>query len=322
MYFCMSDYKYDLLEMNCDDALSSDKSALNIKSGSEKNKAHYIGHRARLRQKLLNNGADSIPDYELLEMILTIALPRMDVKPLAKKLLNKFGNFAEVINASPDDLSKISGVKETTIAVLKIIQGAIVRVLKTELKQMPVINNWDKLIDYCRLNISYEPNEQFRVLYLDSKLKLISDELQQQGTINYAVVYPREVVKQAVSNGATGAFRVQATVQRTINGETEIKQSYATVYLVDFTINGDETHIAGTNATATYNGREYDVLHGYVNATNALDFNYSINPEEYSYDVNDIEEAEAVFELEEKLYRSKGLEISFLDFNARFNERL
>lgn len=204
----MSDYKYDLLEMNCDDALSSDKSALNIKSGSEKNKAHYIGHRARLRQKLLNNGADSIPDYELLEMILTIALPRMDVKPLAKKLLDKFGNFAEVINASPDDLSKISGVKETTIAVLKIIQGAIVRVLKTELKQMPVINNWDKLIDYCRLNIAYEPNEQFRVLYLDSKLKLISDELQQQGTINYAVVYPREVVKQAVSNGATGIILV------------------------------------------------------------------------------------------------------------------
>lgn len=110
----------------------------------------------------------------------------------------------------------------------------------------------------------------------------------------------RTSVLSTVSNGATGAFRVQATVQRTINGETEIKQSYATVYLVDFTINGDETHIAGTNATATYNGREYDVLHGYVNATNALDFNYSINPEEYSYDVNDIEEAEAVLELEEK----------------------
>ena len=110
----------------------------------------------------------------------------------------------------------------------------------------------------------------------------------------------RTSVLSTVSNGATGAFRVQATVQRTINGETEIKQSYATVYLVDFTINGDETHIAGTNATATYNGREYDVLHGYVNATNALDFNYSINPEEYSYDVNDIEEADAVFELEEK----------------------
>ena len=110
----------------------------------------------------------------------------------------------------------------------------------------------------------------------------------------------RTSVLSTVSNGATGAFRVQATVQRTINGETEIKQSYATVYLVDFTINGDETHIAGTNVTATYNGREYDVLHGYVNATNALDFNYSINPEEYSYDVNDIEEADAVFELEEK----------------------
>ncbi len=110
----------------------------------------------------------------------------------------------------------------------------------------------------------------------------------------------RTSVLSTVSSGATGAFRVQATVQRTINGETEIKQSYATVYLVDFTINGDETHIAGTNATATYNGREYDVLHGYVNATNALDFNYSINPEEYSYDVNDIEEADAVFELEEK----------------------
>ena len=110
----------------------------------------------------------------------------------------------------------------------------------------------------------------------------------------------RTSVLSTVSNGTTGAFRVQATVQRTINGETEIKQSYATVYLVDFTINGDETHIAGTNATATYNGREYDVLHGYVNATNALDFNYSINPEEYSYDVNDIEEAKAVLELEEK----------------------
>lgn len=110
----------------------------------------------------------------------------------------------------------------------------------------------------------------------------------------------RTSVLSTVSSGATGAFRVQATVQRTISGETEIKQSYATVYLVDFTINADETHIAGTSSTATYNGREYDVLHGYVNATNALDFNYSISPEEYSYDVNNIEEAEAVLELEEK----------------------
>lgn len=111
----------------------------------------------------------------------------------------------------------------------------------------------------------------------------------------------RTSVLSTIANGEdTGAFRVQATVQRTIGGETEIKQSYATVYLVDFTIDANETHIAGTNSTATYNGQTYDVLHGYVNATNALDFNYSINPEEYSYDANNIEEAEAVFDLEQK----------------------
>jgi len=161
------------------------------------------GHRQRLRERFLKSGANALADYELLEMMLFAASPRSDTKPLAKNLLAHFGDFAKVIHASPNDLEKISGISIAAIASIKIIHAASERMLKTEAAQGQIIQTWTALLDYCRVSMGHKKVEEFRVLFLNHKNALISDELQQYGTVSHAPVYPREVVKRALELSAS-----------------------------------------------------------------------------------------------------------------------
>lgn len=171
-------------------------------------KPHHSGHRERLRERFLKGGADALPDYELLEMLLFLAQPRRDVKPLAKALIQRFGSFAEAISAEPRALAQVEGVGDVAIAALKTVQAAAVRLARESVLERPVLGNWQKLIDYCRSSMAYEPTERFRVLYLNRRNALIADEVQQKGTVDHTPVYPREVVKRALELGATALIMV------------------------------------------------------------------------------------------------------------------
>ena len=169
---------------------------------------HYLGHRERLRKKLLECSNNTFADYELLELLLMIAIPRRDVKPLAKELLQKFSTFAGVINAPQSELLKIKGIGETTIAMFKIIRFSMTKTLKDKVEERSVISNWKELIDYCQLNIGNKPTEEFHVLYLDTKCRLIKDEIHSSGTINTSSVYPREIIKRVLEIGASSIIIV------------------------------------------------------------------------------------------------------------------
>jgi len=171
-------------------------------------KPHYSGHRKRLRERFLKSGAESLPDYELLEMILFPARPVGDVKPMAKALLAKFGGFGQVLLAAPTELAKVEGVGEAAIVAIKVAKAAAERLIKTEVAQKPVIRNWDQLLQYCKLQFGHNINEEFHVLFLNQKLELIADECQQKGTINHTPVYPREVVRRALELGASSLILV------------------------------------------------------------------------------------------------------------------
>jgi len=171
-------------------------------------KPHYHGHRQRLRERLLQAGADALPDYEILELVLCNARPRVDVKPLAKELLAKFGSFAEVISASPARLREVEGVGEAAIAEFKIIEAAAKRMARTELKRRTVLSSWSAVLDYCRTAMAFADTEALRILFLDKKNQLIADEEQQKGTVDHTPVYPREVVKRALELSATAVILV------------------------------------------------------------------------------------------------------------------
>jgi DNA repair protein RadC len=167
---------------------------------------HYHGH--RLRERFRGAGADALSDYELLEMVLFRALPRGDVKPLAKSLIKKFGSFAEVVHAPATRLREIDGVGEATITELKLIAAAANRVAKGQMQQRTMLSSWNEVIDYCRTSMAFADKEQFRILFLDKRNQLISDEVQQVGTVDHTPVYPREVIKRALELSATAIILV------------------------------------------------------------------------------------------------------------------
>jgi len=156
----------------------------------------------------MNGGGDALPDYELLELVIAQAIPRGDVKPLAKDLITRFGGFSEVISAEPARLAEVKGVGPALISQFKIVQEAAKRLARGKVLKRPVLASWDALIDYCSIAMSHNPVEQARVLYLDKKNVLIADEIQQQGTIDHTPIYPREVVKRALYLGATAMILV------------------------------------------------------------------------------------------------------------------
>lgn len=167
-----------------------------------------IGHRKRLRDRLLKSGGDALQDYELLEMVLFAAMPRGDAKPLAKRLIDRFGGFAGSIAADQQALRTIDGMGDAGIAALKVVEAAAQRLGRESVIDKPVLSNWDRLIDYCRMQIGRSTREHFRILFLNRRNVLIADEEQQRGTVDHTPVYPREVVKRALELGASAIIMV------------------------------------------------------------------------------------------------------------------
>lgn len=168
---------------------------------------HYFGHRERLRQRLIEAGADNLPDYELLEVILFVSNPRGDVKPLAKQLLDHFGGFAAVMSAESEDLFA-AGLRRAGVAAVKSVRQAALRLMRAELIDRPVVGSWDKLIDYCSAHIAHGKVEELHILFLDRKNVLLRHERQQKGTVDHTPVYPREVVKRALELEASALILV------------------------------------------------------------------------------------------------------------------
>ena len=165
-------------------------------------------HRARLRDRFMSGGAAAMPDYELLELILFRSIPRKDVKPLARLLLNQFGDLNRVISAPPERLARVSGVAAAVICDLKILEAAAQRMARSRVMQRQVIASWDALLDYCHTAMAHRETEQFRVLYLDRKNVLVADEEQGRGTVDHVPVYPREVAKRALELNASALILV------------------------------------------------------------------------------------------------------------------
>lgn len=170
-------------------------------------KPHYSGHRDRLRQRFSQGGIDALQDYELLELILFMAIPRKDVKPLAKELIQKFGSFAKTIHADIPELME-SGLSENSAIALKAIESSAFKMMKQDLEKKPILNSWSRLIDYLYASMAHDTKEQFRLLFLNKKNELIGDEVQQTGTVDHTPAYPREIMKRALSVGATAIILV------------------------------------------------------------------------------------------------------------------
>ena len=168
----------------------------------------HTGHRQRLRDRFLKGGADAMPDYELLEMVLFRAQPRRDTKGLAKALIDKFGTFAEVINAPDARLLEVKGIGQAAIVELKLIKAASLRLLQTTVLDKPILSSWSDVLAYCQAAMAKEEKEQFRILFLDKKNRLIEDEVQSRGTVDHTPVYIREVVKRALELSASALLLV------------------------------------------------------------------------------------------------------------------
>jgi len=178
------------------------------RSKAEKAEApHHVGHRDRLRRRFLEAGGDALADYEMLELLLYSTIPRRDTKPLAKRLIGRFGSYAGVLRAAPAAL-KAAGLSHPTVVMLKAVGEAAVRLAREEVIDRPVLSSWDKLIAYLRAGMSGLGTERFRILFLDVKNRLIADEEQQRGTVNHTAVYPREVIKRALELGASAVIMV------------------------------------------------------------------------------------------------------------------
>lgn len=170
--------------------------------------SYIAGHRKRLRDRFMQGGADAVPDYELLELVLFRSLPRQDVKPLARALLDRFGDFNHVLSATPARLTDVEGVGPAVVADLKIVEAAAHRLAQAKILKRHVISSWDALLDYCRTAMAHGEVEQFRVLFLDRKNTLIADEAQARGTVDHVPVYPREIVKRALELNASALILV------------------------------------------------------------------------------------------------------------------
>jgi DNA repair protein RadC len=183
------------------DGLPEDRPVVSAPAGAD-------GHRQRLRARLLTAGPDSVADHELLELVLFLALPRRDTKPIAKAMIARFGSFANAIAAPLNELRDVDGMGEAGAAALKTVQAAALRLMRAELQDRPVLGNWDQLMGYLTAVLARERVEQFRILFLDNKNRLLGDEAQARGTVNHTPVYPREVAKRALDLHATALILV------------------------------------------------------------------------------------------------------------------
>ena len=179
-----------------------------VTPASGKLPSYIRDHRKRLRERFMEGGARAMPDYELLELVLFRAVPRRDMKPLARRLLDKFGDFNRVLSAPKERLAEVQGVGSAVVQELKIVEAASHRLARARVMQTNVIASWDAVLDYCHTTMAHRETEQFRVLYLDRKNILIADEEQARGTVDHVTVYPREVVKRALELNASAFILV------------------------------------------------------------------------------------------------------------------
>jgi DNA repair protein RadC len=170
-------------------------------------KPHHLGHRDRLRARFLE-APDALPDYELLELLLFMAIPRKDVKPIAKLLIDRFKNLNGVLNASLNDLQGVNGISHNTAIAIRAIRAAGLRLLKQNIMERPILNSWQRLIEYVEAAMANENKEHFRIIFLNKKNEIIADEVQQSGTVDHTPAYPREIMKRALELGATALVLV------------------------------------------------------------------------------------------------------------------
>lgn len=166
------------------------------------------GHRARLRQRILAGQGSGLHDHELVEYLLALAIPRRDTKPLAKKLVDEFGGFSRLLIADADALENFPGMGETSVSALKIVQLAALRLISEPIRTQPILGSWQALLDYLRADMAHLGHERVRVLHLDSKNRLIRDELVSEGSIDQAAIYTREVIKRALALGTAAIILV------------------------------------------------------------------------------------------------------------------
>lgn len=170
--------------------------------------SYIADHRQRLRDRFIQAGGAALPDYELLELLLFRAIPRQDVKPLARLLLDTFGDFNRVVTASTARLALVKGVGPAVVLELKLVEAAAQRLTRARVLQQPLLSSWNALLDYCHTTMAHRETEQFRVLFLDRKNHLIADEEQAKGTVDHVPVYPREIVKRALELNASALILV------------------------------------------------------------------------------------------------------------------
>jgi len=169
---------------------------------------HYVGHRERLRERAQSGGLPALADYEVLELLLFRAIPRGDVKPLAKQLLVRFGSLGAVLGAGPEALKTVRGVGEAVALDLSLTHELTLRTAREQVARRPVISSWSALLAYVKAALAHEPREQVRVLFLDKRNQLLADEVVGRGTVDHAPVYPREVVRRALELSACALILV------------------------------------------------------------------------------------------------------------------
>lgn len=168
---------------------------------------HYHGHRDRLRARFLNDPA-ALPDYELLELLLFAVIPQQDVKALAKEMIAKFGSLAGVLNADPASLTQFPRITDKGATTLKTVAEAARRLIRADVMNRPILNSWQRLLDYCHASMAHATREELRLLFLNKKNELIADEVQQTGTVDHTPAYPREILKRALELGSTALIMV------------------------------------------------------------------------------------------------------------------
>jgi len=180
----------------------------NDKTGSRTAAQDAKGHRSRLRSRLLDGGPDALLDHELIEYLLALAIPRRDTKPIAKQLIAEFGNLAALFCADPESIAKLPYMGETSVAAIKIVQAAALRMISEPVREAPILASWNALLDYLRADMAHLSNERVRTLYLDTKNQLIRDEVASEGSVDQAAIYTREVIRRALDLGATAVILV------------------------------------------------------------------------------------------------------------------
>ena len=178
--------------------------------GDPKNSAGHAGtgHRQRLRQRLLDGGAEALADYELLEFLLFAAIRQGDTKPLAKALIAHFGSFAAVLTADPQALRQVKGMGDASVAALHANALTARRMARGAVQNRPVLGSWQALLDYLNIDMAHLTHERVRGLYLDTRNRLILDHLLSEGSIDEAAIHPREVIRKAFDVGATALILV------------------------------------------------------------------------------------------------------------------